>query len=430
MIIVSPKISGLGSGGPHPPRHAPTPTVIMSPESDKEEDPGPMAAVDHVFIVHAEPRGDCLDRIMMQLDGSDLRYTPRSQLPARDGTAEDLSAYLAEDAQTDMADFLKTKKKRFVTQVTPKAVGHFMSHLDVWQLIAALPNKQAHVLVVSDATKIPVDANTRLAPAWRHAVKAHARHHPVLVFWNGGEFVVGAVTAGLSGGAPKTTDGGGGGGSGGANATDTITTSIPTPTGSAGQKPATVPAGTIPIPIPSSENIVTASRALLDDLQSPPFVPTGPWWSTLAYSLTPHTAEVLLSSKTGLVPIALTLEGALQVLVRRHVATVYMCPRLPHSTADPAAQTLRDLVPYPTYFREEEASASVKGADGGGIVPKNGASKVVGDGSCWGPVGDANMPLTNIAAIVIPVVGILVIAAIVICIVLMTRSGNKSGNGN
>jgi hypothetical protein len=297
------------------------------------------AAVDHVYIVHADPRGDHLTSIMAQLDGSDLRYTPRFHIPARDGASEDLSAYLTEAAQADLAAVRAARQKQFVRQVSPKAVGDYMSHIDVWQLIASLPDKGAHVLVVADDTVLPPDTNARLQSAWAGVRAAKGHHRPFVLFWNGGEFVVDAATG-----------------------------------------------------------VVQASRALQHDLVGPPHLATGPWWASLTYSLTPKTAETLLHSSSGLLPIEWTLEGALQQLATRRGVDIYLSPRLPHANKDPAAMTMRFLAASPTMFRRADKQDMVPTSGGGG-----------------GPVD------TTVLAVVTPTVFLVVVLVIIACLLVMTK---------
>lgn len=244
-----------------------------------------MTTIDHVYVVNRDSKDDRLNRILAKLDASDLKYTPRSRIPSRDGQREDFSAYMSEQAQQEVAELLTRRQKRFATQMTRAGAGAYMTHMDVWQLVASLPDKSAHVLVLEDDVPVPPDINSRLRTAWDKASDPKAKH-PVLVVWAAGEHIV--------------------------NAKDV-------------------------------HKIVKTSRPLLEDPVAG-LAQVDNFWGLSAYSLTPRTAAVLLEPRTGLLPMDVQLEAALLQPQTRKAVTVHVCPRLSVGSA-PDVSVIQTVLP-------------------------------------------------------------------------------------
>jgi GR25 family glycosyltransferase involved in LPS biosynthesis len=230
-----------------------------------------MATIDHVYVVNKDSRDDRLSRILTKLDASDLKYTPRSRIPARDGGREDFTAYMTETAQNEAAVLLTSQKRKFAVQMTRAGAGSYMSHMDVWQLVASMSARSAHILVLEDDVVVPPDINARLRSAWTKLTQTrHHVHRPFLVVWAAGEHVVSAQDV---------------------------------------------------------NKIVKNSKPLEED-PGASLSPAANFWGMQAYSLTPDTASALLDPRSGLLPMDTQLEAALLQPRTRKAVDVYLCPRL------------------------------------------------------------------------------------------------------
>jgi GR25 family glycosyltransferase involved in LPS biosynthesis len=231
-----------------------------------------MPTVDHVFVINLDHNPDRLDHMFNKLDSSDLRYTPRSRIPSRDATREDFSAYMSERAQHELAELLVDKTRKYATQLTRRTLGRYMSHLDVWQLVAAMPDTNAHVLILEDDAIIPMDINARLRTAWVKALytKHGSKPLPFVIVWAAGQYVVGP-----------------------SDANEMVQAVEPMP-----------------------EQIVAG-------LGTPQH-----FFGMQAYSLTPKTAATLVSRAMHFMPIDTELETALVQAHTQKLLRVFVCPRL------------------------------------------------------------------------------------------------------
>lgn len=123
---------------------------------------------------------------------SDLRNVPMIRVEAVDGRKADYTSLLSKTARAELTDLKVTGKRKHHAQLSPGAIGCYLSHYEVWRTVAATSHtsRDTPFLVLEDDADIPQNAHVMFQHGWK-AVQA-AREagtppdakKPYLVLWH------------------------------------------------------------------------------------------------------------------------------------------------------------------------------------------------------------------------------------------------------
>jgi len=128
-----------------------------------------------IVIINLMRRTDRLRAVMGDLLRSDLRDVETSRLPAHDGRANDWSHMLTSTAKRELKRLADTHLRDHHAQLTPGAVGCYLSHVDAYRWIVdqgrANKDMDAPYLILEDDVGIPSVSRAALRLGWNLARK-------------------------------------------------------------------------------------------------------------------------------------------------------------------------------------------------------------------------------------------------------------------
>jgi len=130
-----------------------------------------------IIILNLDQRPDRLKRTLEQIAASDLSALPLYRLRAHDGSALNMDTLLTSTAEAEMANLARTGTRRFHAQLSPGAVGCYLSHVDAWRFIAEKGSANPYLVLEDDVTLRP-QALAFLHAAWARG-KAKAGSLPL-----------------------------------------------------------------------------------------------------------------------------------------------------------------------------------------------------------------------------------------------------------
>lgn len=110
-----------------------------------------MSFLGAILVINLDRRPDRLKAISEDLAKSDLSAVPVSRLPAVDSSQTSLVHLTTPRAREELADLEKTRIRQYHAQLTPGALGCYMSHLAAWEFAAA---SDKPVLIFEDDASI------------------------------------------------------------------------------------------------------------------------------------------------------------------------------------------------------------------------------------------------------------------------------------
>jgi GR25 family glycosyltransferase involved in LPS biosynthesis len=105
------------------------------------------------LVINLDRRADRLVKFNDTYQRSDLASeVPLARIAATDGSVLDMDALLTPTAAAEMAQVRAGKPRMHHTQLTPGAVGCYLSHLDAWRVAARSPGP---VVIFEDDVIVP-----------------------------------------------------------------------------------------------------------------------------------------------------------------------------------------------------------------------------------------------------------------------------------
>lgn len=125
-----------------------------------------------IVVINLERRPDRLRQVLRLLAGSDISAVPTYRLSAHDGSKiEYKNGLLTEQAVLEMDVLRQTRLRNFHAQLSPGAIGCYLSHMDAWKFIAdtaaAAGDMEAPYLILEDDARIPASCMLQLAEGWQ-----------------------------------------------------------------------------------------------------------------------------------------------------------------------------------------------------------------------------------------------------------------------
>jgi hypothetical protein len=121
-----------------------------------------------VCIINLKYRRDRLKSVLAQLSASDISYLPVYRMEAHVGKSLDASKLLTKTALFELASLQKSGMRSHHAQLTPGAIGCYLSHVDVWKLISSGPPLHPTLILEDDVT-IPTAVRDRMTYGWKTA---------------------------------------------------------------------------------------------------------------------------------------------------------------------------------------------------------------------------------------------------------------------
>lgn len=130
--------------------------------------------------------------LQKSIAASDLQNVPLLRIEAVNGRDIDYDGLLTKQARAELADLKLTGKRTHHAQLSPGAVGCYLSHYGVWQAVANAKNvpRDAPFLILEDDAAIPQNAHAMFTHGW-NTVQATRRvdaprdaEKPYLVLWH------------------------------------------------------------------------------------------------------------------------------------------------------------------------------------------------------------------------------------------------------
>ena len=128
-------------------------------------------------VINMERRPDRLRQLLRFLTGSDIGSVPTYRLSAHDGSKIDYkNGLLTEQAVKEMDTLRATRIRAFHAQLSPGAIGCYLSHLDAWKFIVedAAADMEAPYLILEDDARVPPSCSVQLAEGWALAAAESA----------------------------------------------------------------------------------------------------------------------------------------------------------------------------------------------------------------------------------------------------------------
>jgi len=148
------------------------PPLARAPDVVRPHSP-PMKAV---VVINLNRRRDRLASVRRQLSVTDLGGLPLLRLEAHDGGTTDVTTLLTPAALEELAALKRMSVRSHHAQLTPGAVGCYLSHVDVWRYVAAEAAKDGDdvtpTLILEDDVALPtgrVSLAGDIAQAWAAA---------------------------------------------------------------------------------------------------------------------------------------------------------------------------------------------------------------------------------------------------------------------
>src|SRR3990167_9098955 len=96
-----------------------------------------MAAVTGAIVINLDRRQDRLHTFTKSYYASALgAAVPLYRLPAVDGNTIDVQSYVTPAAQSDLEDLALTGRRKFHDQISPGAIGCYLSHMQAWKVVS------------------------------------------------------------------------------------------------------------------------------------------------------------------------------------------------------------------------------------------------------------------------------------------------------
>lgn len=143
--------------------------------------------IQDIFIINLDRRPDRFQRVSDTIASSDLSTVPIKRVSAVDYKQIDIDAHTSARAKQDLQSLKILKVRSFHSQLTPGAVGCYLSHVNVWKTIAEsnLPDDTLFLILEDDAT-VPAYASVYMRTA-ESALKALGvtpqSDKPYIVLW-------------------------------------------------------------------------------------------------------------------------------------------------------------------------------------------------------------------------------------------------------
>ena len=146
----------------------------------------PAAAVTDAYVINLARNGERLERFTASFNAADLATSVGLQrLDATDGREVDWAAYVHSDAMDKMLEVERTGKRQGHPDLTPGAVGCYLSHMRAWRRIA--DSGAPHGFVFEDDATLRPDAMARFETAVRELREAgHEWDMVLLGHWGTG----------------------------------------------------------------------------------------------------------------------------------------------------------------------------------------------------------------------------------------------------
>jgi GR25 family glycosyltransferase involved in LPS biosynthesis len=114
------------------------------------------AMVSTIFVINLDKRPDRYDAVVKQILASDLRSTPVQRISAFDGNITDFSHLLSAKGKEELRMLQKKGYRDHHAQLSPGAIGCYLSHFETWKRIAALDVPPTAVfLILEDDASVP-----------------------------------------------------------------------------------------------------------------------------------------------------------------------------------------------------------------------------------------------------------------------------------
>lgn len=122
-----------------------------------------------VLVINLDRHTERLGAFMRAYAASDALTAlgPAARLPATDGQGVEPESVVAPDALEALREVVRTGKRTRHDELTPGAIGCYLSHMETWRRLAASGREWA--LVFEDDARIPRDLWARASPAVREA---------------------------------------------------------------------------------------------------------------------------------------------------------------------------------------------------------------------------------------------------------------------
>lgn len=118
-----------------------------------------------VLVVNLDRRLDRMTHFRHGFTWTDMaRKVPLHRVSAVEGSSVDASKVLTEEAMKELKDFLQTKTRRKHSQLTPGAIGCYMSHIKCWEYVA---HQNRPWIICEDDAILPSDFGSRIEMALR-----------------------------------------------------------------------------------------------------------------------------------------------------------------------------------------------------------------------------------------------------------------------
>ena len=122
-----------------------------------------------LIVINMERRPDRLRCVLLYLTASDIGAVPVYHLAAHDGSKIDYrNGLLTEEATKEMDALRVTRVRNFHAQLSPGAIGCYLSHVDAWRYVseASGADKEGPYMVLEDDARVPQVIAGPLATAW------------------------------------------------------------------------------------------------------------------------------------------------------------------------------------------------------------------------------------------------------------------------
>ena len=102
------------------------------------------------FVINMTHNTERYDRFTHKYNESDINHVPLHRFEAVDGKSLNLQSIVKPDVWDDLQEVIATGKRRSDPQLTPGAVGCYLSHKNIWQYC-----HRTNVIIFEDDADIP-----------------------------------------------------------------------------------------------------------------------------------------------------------------------------------------------------------------------------------------------------------------------------------
>ena len=145
-----------------------------------------------IIVINLDTRPDRMLAVEVKKAASDLRDVHMRRLSAVDGRKVDYTGLLSKQARIELADLKQTGLRSHHAQLSPGAIGCYLSHFEAWSMLAEVRHVPGTTpfLIVEDDVDLPQNAHAAIQYGWnavqdvRKADKSDRAKMPYLVLWN------------------------------------------------------------------------------------------------------------------------------------------------------------------------------------------------------------------------------------------------------